>query len=464
MRFWGKGRTTLILCWLKTHWQLLGGVANTLGGSYFTLDETFQVGRVVMTNEDGSRLEMDFSAMQGPTLLADLEGRDFTINAMAIELHTPTMLLDPLGGAPDLLAKRLQTCSPTSLMDDPVRALRAVRMSAKFGLSFTPETRSQIPAGVELLENVSVERLRDEFFKVLDAPKPATSLRILDHFGILSFLIPELEDLKGVEQSPPHIYDVWEHSLHTVQKMEDVLQVLDKHYAPDNEMGGDVFTGLLSLRLGRYRQQFGEVLSEDFGQERSHRALLFLGALCHDFTKPRHRTLGDDGKIHFTGHADSGAEVMRQRAIALKLSRAEIKLLSKIMQYHDFPISFTWHDKHLSKKKVYRFWRDTGGAGVDVCLVATADVLSVFGHTLPQSFFEQHLEIIRKLLDAYWEHPEQVAPPALLDGNDLMQHFKLKPGPELGGLLEALREAQAVGDVTDKAEALDYIAARLSKS
>ncbi|MEJ2759247.1 MAG: hypothetical protein P8046_12265, partial [Anaerolineales bacterium] len=182
-------------------------VANLMGGSYYTMDEDFQVGRVVLTDELGRRQLMDFTAMQGDALEEDLRNRDFTANAIAVSMADLETLIDPLHGAEDLFAKRLRTCSPNSFLQDPVRVLRAVRMAAAFNLAFLPETRALISPAVPELDRVSIERQRDEFLKILDAPKPDTSLRILDRFGVLEKLIPELNRLKGEEQSAPHIYD-----------------------------------------------------------------------------------------------------------------------------------------------------------------------------------------------------------------------------------------------------------------
>jgi tRNA nucleotidyltransferase/poly(A) polymerase len=392
----------------------------------------------------------------------DLQGRDFTLNAMAVDLRKVEELIDPLGGVLDLFAKRLQACSATSLEDDPVRVLRAVRMSTCYGLSFTPEIRQQIAPASGMFSKVSIERLRDEFFKVMDAPKPAASLRVLDRFGVIAYLLPEMMDLKGVIQSEPHIYDVWEHSLHTVQAMENVLTVLDAGYFHDNELGGDIFTGLLSHCLGRYRQKITDHLHNNLTMERSHRALLYIAAFCHDITKPRHRYLEDAGRIRFTGHESSGAVLMRERAETLKLSRAEARWLSQIVEHHGRIIQFSWYDQSLTRRAVFRFWRDTREIGVDVCLLAIADVLSIFGHTLTQEFYQKHLGIIRTFLESYWEKVERVSPPLLLDGNDLMNHFSLSPGPQIGRLLEALQEAQAVGEVCTVEEARRYISDNLT--
>ncbi len=307
-----------------------------------------------------------------------------------------------------------------------------------------------------------MERVRDEFLKVLDAPKPGVSLRVLDVFGVLEKIIPEIAEMKGVTQSPPHLYDVWEHSLHTVAAMEQVLQLLDEDYVHDNEYGGDLFSGMLSQRLGRYREQISAHLNNNLVTDRPYRPLLFLAAFCHDFTKPRHLTVEDSGRIRFIGHESSGAEAIASRGAALRLSRGEIQRLTRILQGHMRPWQLAKEDQPPSRRAVYRFWRDNGSAGVDIVLLSLADLVGIYGHTLPQDVMQKHLDVARTLLEAYWETPEQVNPNLLLDGNQIMERFALQPGPQIGELLEALREAQALGAVNTEQQAVRFISETLA--
>ena len=439
-------------------------VANALGGAYYTMDEEFQVGRVVLADAGGNRQVLDFAALQKADLEGDLRNRDFTVNAIAIALNDPATLIDPLGGVEDLLKKRLRVCSPDSLNQDPVRVLRAVRMSSSYQLAILPETRSLIAPAVQRLGEVSVERLRDEFLKVLDAPKPVVSLRMLDLFGVMEQVLPQVAEMKGVTQSAPHIYDVWEHSLHTVGGMEQILKLLDETYVHENEYGGDLLSGLLSQRLGRYRKEISAHLNTDLVADRSYRPILFLSALCHDFTKPRHRTVEDSGRIRFIGHETSGAQEITRQAAALRLSRAEIQRLSLIVQNHMRPWQLAKQTELPSRKAVYRFWRDTGPAGVDIVLLSLADLVGIYGHTLPQDVMQKHLDVARTLLEAYWETPHQIAPVMLLNGSELMEIFQLEPGPQIGELLDSLREAQAVGDVETRDQAIRFLTQTLTNS
>lgn len=437
-------------------------VADALGGAYFTLDEDFQVGRVVFTAEGRPRQVFDFVKLQGETLEDDLRLRDFTINAMAVSLADPDELIDPLGGLKDLHQHRLQLCSPQSLSADPVRVLRVVRMSAKYQLTIPPETRQLIVEAVPGLEKVSPERVRDEFLKTLEAPKPAASLRILDRLGALEKVIPQIAAIKKVEQSTPHIYDLWEHTLHTVQALEGILQLLDQNYKHDNEMGGDLFSGLLSQRLGRYRVQISDHLAEDLVPERSALGMIFLAALLHDIGKPGHQKVLEDGRIKFPGHEQYGAETAAEIGAALKLSNTEIQRLTRSVVGHTRPWHLAAAEDLPTRKVIYRFWRDLGEAGVDVCLLELADLRGVYGHTLTKDLMERHMDTIRALLEAYFDSPEVISPQPLLDGHDLIEEFELEPGPVFGELLNLLIEAQVEGEIRTRSEALAFVSAALA--
>ncbi len=431
--------------------KLARKTANALQGAFYNLDEERETGRVILTAADGARTIMDFATFRGETLEDDLRGRDFTVNAMAVPLHSPQELHDPLGGLNDLLHKQLRACTPESLTDDPLRCLRAVRLASKFGFQIEGSTRTAIKAAAGGLAEVSAERVRDELFKILALPKLATAIRALDVLGALGVVLPELPDLKGVTQSPPHIYDAWEHTLKVVAGLEQALAALDLDYP--EEGAGDLHTGLIVLHLGRYRQQITEHLNTTLTGDRPLRPLLMLAALYHDSGKPHTRTVEADGRIRFLTHEHVSMELIEGRANLLHLSNDETRRLKTIVKSHMRPNQLGRADAPPSKQAIYRFFRDTGEAGVDTCLLSIADQLGRQGAGLDQKAFAQHLQALRLMLEAWWERPEEVRPPALLDGADLMREFKLEPGPQIGELLEAIREGQAVGEIQTKGDA-----------
>jgi len=438
--------------------KLARHIANNLKGAFYPLDVERDTGRVVLILEDDKRTVMDFATYRGANIEADLHDRDFTINAIAYNLKTGE-IFDPLHGAMDLRSKRIQACTQESLGNDPVRVLRAVRLAAGLGFKIELETRQKMKQAAGGLGSVSPERLRDELFRILDGPQANTALRALEMLGVLPHILPELTALKGVEQPAPHVYDVWAHTLATLDHLEDILSALAPNYKPDST--NDLFTGLLVLRLGRYREQFATHLASTLNTDRSMRALLFFAALYHDVAKPASKTIGEDSRIRFWGHDEQGEEMTVTRANALHLSNDEIQRLRLIIRHH---MRIHFHSNRMeaeqktpSRKAIYRFFRDAGEAGVDLVLLALADVRATRGHTLTQETWSAELDICRILLENYWEKPaETVAPLRLLNGNEVMTELNLTPGPLVGEVLEAIREAQATGKVSTREEALAF--------
>jgi tRNA nucleotidyltransferase/poly(A) polymerase len=432
-------------------------VANALKADFMTLDNERDTGRVIVTESDGTRTFLDFATYRGNSLEEDLRARDFTINAIAFDLHAQT-LIDPLNGASDLRARIIRACSPTSLADDPVRILRAVRQAAAFEFKIELETRKAMKQAASLLPRVSPERQRDELFKMLEGPRPDASMRALEILGVFPYLLPELPALKGVEQSAPHIHEVWEHTLSVLGYLEGILAVLAPGYNADKT--NDLFTGLLTLRIGRFREQFAQHFAALLNTDRSVRAALFFAALYHDVQKPATKSIDESGRIRFFDHDVKGAEVVEQRARAFNLSNDEVERINKIianhMRFHFFTSRLEGEKQEPSRKAIYRFFRDTGEAGVDLVLLGLADLRGTQGPALSQETWIAALDVARILLENYWEKPQEiVTPPRLVDGNELMAELGIKPGRVIGQLLEAIREGQATGKIANREQALN---------
>ena len=433
-------------------------VANALGADFLPLDEERDTGRVVLTQENGSRIFLDFAVYRGATLEDDLRARDFTINAIAFNLRDET-IIDPLSGGMDVRSKLIRAASQTALTDDPVRILRAVRQAAALEFSIDKNTRELMKQAADQLGRVSAERLRDEVFKMLQGPKPHASMRALEMLGVLPHLMPELSAMKGVEQSEPHVYDVWTHTLAVLDHLDQVIRALRVGY--DAEKTNDMFTGLLGLQLGRYREQIAKHFAEPLNVDRSLRALLFFAALYHDVCKPETKTVEDSGRIRFFNHDVRGAEIAAERARAFNLSNGEVDRLRVIirnhMRIHSFADRLIEDEQKPSRKAIYRFFRDSNAAGLELILLGLADLRATRAHSLTIETWTAYLDVARTLLENYWERPQEVvAPPRLLDGNDLIKALALKPGPVIGQVLEAIREEQAAGNINSRDDALAF--------
>lgn len=437
-------------------------VAASLGAVFFPLDDERETGRVILELPDGSRENLDFARLRTPDLLSDLKARDFTLNAIAVNVQTPDELIDPLNGEADLRTGLLRACGPTSISDDPARCLRAIRLAAQLDFRIEKSTREQIRAQAGTLGRVSAERVRDEFLRILGGRKPASALRALDALGLLSGIVPEVQPMKGCAQPAPHIRDVWEHTLLAVEKMEDLLGLLGPVHDPD--AAADLTLGLATVRLGRFRPLLDEHLFARLSDERPARALLVFSTLMHDSGKPQTRSVDEDGRIRFFGHEDAGAGLASGRANALRLANAEVARIRATVQNHMRPLLLA-QSPPITRRAIYRFFRDAGPAGVEVVLLSLADTLATYGHTLPQPVWQGQVETAFTLLAGYYETREQsVSPPALLDGSDLMNEFQLPQGRLIGQLLEEVREAQAAGELQDREAAIEFVRRRLAES
>jgi putative nucleotidyltransferase with HDIG domain len=229
-----------------------------------------------------------------------------------------------------------------------------------------------------------------------------------------------------------------------------------------------LLNGWLVLRIGRYRQQISAALAEHLTADRSLRSLIFMAALYHDVAKPQSRKVDEEGQLHFWGHDQQGAEILERRARALALSNDEIQrlvtIISNHMRIHFHTNRLVREGKPPSRRAIYRFFRDAGPAGVDICVLTLADLRATYEQSLPQETWAAALEVVRTLLEAWYEKKEeQVTPPILVDGNDLMRELLIQPGALIGRLLEAVREAQAVGEVTTREQAMELARKRMGE-
>jgi tRNA nucleotidyltransferase/poly(A) polymerase len=414
-------------------------IANHFGGGFFVLDSERGVGRALLDRPDG-RMIIDVAQFRGSTIIDDLKDRDFTINAMAVDLKNDiNLLLDPLSGETDISRKQIRRCAPYSITADPVRALRAVRQSVQFGMRIEPGTLRDIRAEVPHLASVSPERIRDELFKLLALPRPAAAARVADTLGLLTAILPEIEPLHNLEQPPPHVFDGWQHTLLVMENLAGTLATIS--YTRTDHTAASFSFGLIAMQLDRYREQLQAHIRKLWPNDRSHQALLMLTALLHDIGKP----------IAPSAYEVVGSKMASARAEALRLSNGERQLVAAIILEQTLPQP----SEELTPLSIHRFWRRLGEAGIDVCLFALADHLGTYGPQLKQDHWLMLVERVHLLLDAWFEKYNQlVSPPVMLDGNQLASLLELQPGPIIGQLLDMIREAQVEGRVHTPQEAI----------
>jgi putative nucleotidyltransferase with HDIG domain len=436
--------------------KLARAVADALGGAYYPLDEERDTGRVVLVEEDGTRLDFDFAALRGGRLEVDLLARDFTINALALD--QTGALIDVAGGLTDLGDGCVRAVSDQAFQDDPLRLLRAVRIASELGFEIEPQTAAWMQHDAHLLVEPSAERVRDEFVRLLSLPGAAASLERLDAFGLLVLVLQELEALKGVEQSPPHRYDVWRHTLTVVDVLEGVVAVVcSNDFGRSSQKVPSTAWGDLARTLSQFAGNVTDHLSVEVSSGHNRSQLLKLAALLHDVGKPKTQSEGDDGRIHFYNHELVGAQIAAARMQELRFSRDEIERVRTIVGAHMRPAHLARVDD-LTRRAIYRFFRATSCGGVDVVLLCLADHLATWGLNLQEERWARRLEVAETLLTHWFDrYEETVEPPLLLTGGELMTELCLEPGPRIGRLLRMLQEAQAAGEVQMREEALALV-------
>jgi len=432
-------------------------LADALSGKYVLLDETFGVARVIAAEEKmtGKPWQLDFSSYEGD-IEQDLARRDFTVDALAIDIDQlvkdsrSVWLIDPFNGCGDLDQKLVRSVSEGVFGADAVRLLRAVRLAAELGFTIDGDTEMQIRRCAHLVTGVAGERVREEMLRLLVLPGSGRFVAYLDKLCLLTAVLPELAVLKGVEQPKEHFWDVFDHSLQTVIAVDFLLRRGDWEHA-DGEL---MATVPWSDELARHFEQ--EVSSGGAGG-----ALLRLAALLHDVAKPQTKTIEPDGRMRFLGHAQEGASLTVAILERLRFSTKEIRLVETMVRYHLRPMQMS-QEGLPSHRAIYRYFRDAGEAGIDTLFLSMADHLATRGPQLDRAGWQEHTRIVDYVLKQYYEQQKQVRPVKLVDGHDLINIFGLSPGPGLGGLLEAVREAQAVGEITSREEALEYVRKHLA--
>jgi putative nucleotidyltransferase with HDIG domain len=364
--------------------------------------------------------------------------------------------VDVTGGAGDLEAGLIRAVSERTFRDDPVRLLRAVRMEAEQGFEIEPQTAAWLRRDAPLVSLPAAERVRDEFVRVLMAQDASIPLQRLDEFGLLPHVMPELESLKGVAQSPPHRFDVWHHTLATVNTLEGVIAVATGQEASPRAMADvpPAAWGDLARVLGQFSGDVTAHLAVEVSSGRDRALLLKLAALLHDVGKPKTSSQDEDSRIHFYNHELVGARMAAARLQRLRFSRDEVERIRTTVGQHLRPGHLA-RAEEVTRRAVYRYFRATACGGVDVVLLNLADHLATWGPNLQEARWARRLEVAETLLIHYFERYEKtVAPPPLVTGSDLMAELGLEPGPQIGRLLETLREAQAAGEVNTREEAL----------
>lgn len=410
-------------------------LARALPGSGFVaLDEERGTCRVV------ADVQVDIAELRAPTLAADLRARDFTVNALAASLHDLVLrgsaaVEDSTGGLRDLAERVIRPCAPGVIAADPLRALRGVRLAIHPGWRLHSTAEAAIQEAGPRLAELSAERVRDELVAILAESAAAAGLRLLDRLDIWPVLLPESASMKATSQPEPHRFDVWEHSLRSVEAADELLARLEG--------------------LEPWGPELVAHLAEALGDGLTRREALKLAALLHDVAKPETKSV-EAGRIRFFGHDVAGAERVALIGRRWRLSRRATLVVARLVGEHLRPMHLA-SAGGITRRARHRFFRDLGDEARDLVLLALVDAAAVRGDSPLAIWGGPGGHILKDLMRGMGEEARAAQAPPLLRGEDVMEAFGLPPGPEVGRLLGQAREAQALGLVSSRAEALEHL-------
>ncbi len=406
-------------------------LARRLGGVFVLLDRAHNSARVVK-KMDGVVWTFDLTDWRGKSIQKDLGLRDFTINALGLDIlsegPTASSVLEFKGARRDLTAGVVRMVTPKIFKDDPLRLLRAFTLQATLGFKMDAKTRVQIKKDAHLISMVAAERIREEIFKILASPRAQETLSSMDKIGLLAQVIPQITVMYGVKQGGYHHLDVWRHSLEVVSQIEKLIE----------EMRG-------SERMKAY-------LHQPIGGGHTRLALLKMACVLHDIGKPETRRQ-EGRRMTFHTHEHAGERITRQVAKQLKLSVKERFFLEDVVRMHLRP-GYLSNFKRPSGKAIFRYLRDTRDEAGAIAILSLADQGATRGPLTTAAKSRHHAQICHMLIERYFELKDQKPKQRLLTGHDLIKVLKLKPSELFGKILVRVEEAAALGKIKTKEEAL----------
>jgi len=385
----------------------------------------------------------DFADFRAKTLKDDIASRDFTINALYADLlkiqdddKPDAHIVDLKDARKDLKSKTIRMVGPKAFKDDPLRLMRAYSLQAQLGFKIESKTAAQIKKDMALINDVSMERVRDEFFKILASPRAFAVLTAMDKIGLLEKVIPQLAVMFNVKQGGYHHLDVWKHSLEVLNQLEQILENVkeDADLAP--------------------------YLNEELASNHARYTLIKLAALLHDIGKPDTKRI-EEGRTSFHTHEHVGRRITTIIAKQLKLAVRERHVVEDLVLYHLRP-GYLSNFKKPSEKSVFRYFRDTKEEAVSVLVLSLADQRSTRGPLTTEHDQKHHEKICLGLMKEYFTEQKKTPRVRLITGTDLIKNLKLKPSPLFAKILTSIEEGHALGKITNREEAL-ALAAKIAK-
>jgi tRNA nucleotidyltransferase/poly(A) polymerase len=407
--------------------QLAKAVSRRLNGAMYTLDDVRHSARVILRQGEQDEQVLDFTSFIGENLEEDLRQRDFTINAMALDLEALAEVIDPLGGEADLEAKQIRLCGPDSLNADPLRVLRGVRLISSYNLRYELEITTAMRVAIKRLGLVSGERIRDELFKCLAVPNFEAVAALFSEFGVFD----ELRLLTfGVDPSGRQSRQVENETLTFLARLSN-----------NPEGGQQVAQGGPNPDF-QHLHAFQVMLDEPLQGGRKRRHLLLLCSILLHI-----HPAFDAGKMstpellpgEFSEQITQALLIGQKEKGYFKAVSGGFLRLADLSRYQPGKLDY------------YRFFREFSSYGLDSALLAMAEVKS------QEPLLQFNPKICQEVFHTWFtEQARTVNPPRLVDGDLLQRELEIGPGVKIGNLLEEIREQQVLGKINTTAEAIAF--------
>jgi len=413
-------------CVEKDVFSFVKEFSKEISSRYIVLDEKQGSFRVILKRKS-LIFTYDFTLMRGATLKEDLSLRDFTINTLAWDL-SKNCLIDYFKAKEDIKKRKIRVIKEIVFLNDPLRILRGFSFVSFYNFKIEKKTKEVMKKYKRYLNKVSPERINEEIFKILSTGSSFRIVKEMDDLEILEEIIPQIKMTKDVYQGSYHHLDVWRHSLETLKEFEL----------------------LYKRKLSKDKETFS-YLEEEIAKERKRIMILKLACLLHDIGKPLAKKIKKKKTIFHT-HEKIGMQIVEEIALNLRLSSKEKEVLKKLIYWHLRP-GYLADCVSISKRAIYRFFRDLGEEALSVILLSLSDWRATRGVLVDEKKKKKQEKIMFKLIDKYFEEKKKKPLPKIVDGYDIMKRFKLSPSPLVGEVLKRIKEEQVLGKVKSKKDA-----------
>lgn len=396
-------------------------IAEILNGSYVNMHS--DVARVVV-----DKTVLDFTNLRGFNIYEDLKNRDFTINALAIDLKN-FEIIDITGGIEDIEKGVVRFVSNSAACDDPLRMVRAVRFASRLGFTIDEDTAEIIRDKAYLLDIIPGERILEELYKIFESDRSHVYIKKLDELNLLERIFPIIRPMKKLGKCRYHVADAYTHSLLTLKFFEENISSIF-----DTEHGGKIKNHLDENINGRKRIY-----------------TIKIGVFLHDIGKPKAVNM-DGGIVSFRGHEKTGVQEFKEIAKRLAMSIKQREIIKSIIAGHMRILGL--FKQGASDRALYRLFADLQDNTIDVLLCSLYDITATRSLLDEDGESRKYSDFILNLIDGYYRY--ESSRKKFLTGRDIMDITGAE-GSRIGKLLKMVEEQAFYGNIKTREDAVNFV-------